>query len=91
MIETIGRQTLNEEESKELMEPTMITRTRESGKATKEPKGKNRESEVQDRILMEKREETDNRILAIVAGQISLEARVASWEESMSFSHGKNP
>ena len=77
MIETIRRQTLHEEESKELMEPTMITGMQES--------------EVQDRILMEKLEETDKRILALVAGQISLGARIASWEESTSFSHGKNP
>ena len=91
MIETIRRQTLHEEESKELMEPTMITGTRESGKATKEPRERNSESELQDRILMEKLEETEKRILALVAGQISLGARVASWEESTSFSHGKNP
>ena len=91
VIETIRRQTLNEKESKELMEPTMFTGTRESGRATEGPKEKNRESEVQDRILMEKLDETDKRILALVAGQISLGARVASWEESTSFSHGKNP
>ena len=62
VIETIRRQTPNEEESTELMEPTMITGIRESGKVTKEPRERNSESELQDRILMEKIEETDKRI-----------------------------
>ena len=69
----------------------MITGIRESGKSTKEPSERNIESELQDRILMEKLEETDRRISALVAGQISLGARVASWEESTPFSHGENP
>ena len=91
VIETIRRQAPNEEESTELMEPTMITGIRESGKVTKEPSERNSESELQDIILMEKLEETDRRISALVAGQISLGARVASWEESTPFSHGENP
>ena len=82
VIETIRRQALNEEESEELMEPTMFTGVRESGRTTEDPEKKNRKPEIQDRILMEKLDETDKRISALVAGQISLGARVASWEES---------
>ena len=91
VVETIRRQALNEEESEELMEPTMFTGVRESGRTTEDPEKNNRKPEIQDRILMEKLEETVNRNSSLVAGQISLGARVASREESTSFSHGENP
>ena len=55
-----------------MIEPTMTTGALGSGKATKEPSKTSSESKVQDRILMDKLEETDKRILALVAGQVSL-------------------
>ena len=62
----------------------MINGARELGKSASEPN----EQELQDRILMEKLEDNDRKISALTSGQISLGARVASWEESTPISHG---
>ena len=50
MVETIRRQALNEEESEELMGPTMFTGVRESGRAIEDPDKKTRNPEIQDRV-----------------------------------------
>jgi hypothetical protein len=61
-----------------------IMAARELGRSTNEPNV----HELQDKILMEKLQENDRRISALTASQISLGARVASWEESTPISHG---
>jgi hypothetical protein len=87
-IMVIHRQNSNEEENTEILGSAMINGARESEKSTREPNERATEPELQDRILMEKLEDNDRRISALTSGQISLGARVASWEESTPISHG---
>jgi hypothetical protein len=87
-IMLIHRQDPNEEENTGTLGSAMINGARESEKSAREPNERTTEPELQDRILMEKLEDNDRRISALTSGQISLGARVASWEESTPISHG---
>ena len=89
IVESVRRQALNGEETEDLMEPTMFTEMQESGGTIEDSDRKTRNLERQDKELMGRLDETEKRISALIAGQISLRARVASREESTPLSYGK--